>query len=161
MIQALERPYPGTRPFQQTDRGWFFGRAADVAALAERWQANRLTVVVGPVAFFHPAGFLTARRSLSPRFLSTTPTASRCCGLGHRVRRPPGWQALAFTSSYAIVPSGMTAPSSQLSTMSKNYSRTQGPAGHTGGVFSMSSLRRWRGSRAYTCCCWSARKPSA
>ena len=50
MTHTVERPYPGTRPFWQTDRDRFFGRAADVAALAERWRANRLTIVVGPVA---------------------------------------------------------------------------------------------------------------
>ena len=50
MNETGGRPYPGLRPFRQTDRDLFFGRSADVAGLAELWQANRLTVAIGPVA---------------------------------------------------------------------------------------------------------------
>lgn len=42
-------PYPGLRPFLPTESDWFFGRRRDIGALAEMWQANRLTVASGPV----------------------------------------------------------------------------------------------------------------
>lgn len=50
MSEAGERPYPGSRPFRETEQDRFFGRSADAATLAELWRANRLTVAVGPVA---------------------------------------------------------------------------------------------------------------
>lgn len=50
MIQTVDMPYPGTRPFRQADRGQFFGRAKDAARLADLWQVNRLTFAVGKVA---------------------------------------------------------------------------------------------------------------
>jgi len=43
-----EPPYPGIRPFRQSEASRFFGRVADTAALAELWRANSLTVAVGP-----------------------------------------------------------------------------------------------------------------
>lgn len=50
MTRSTERPYPGSRPFLRTDSGQFFGRAAEAAALAEMWRANRLTIAWGPTA---------------------------------------------------------------------------------------------------------------
>ncbi len=50
MIKTVDRPYPGTRPFQWADRDRFFGRDDEAAAVAERWQTNHLTIVVGPTA---------------------------------------------------------------------------------------------------------------
>jgi len=47
MTRSVDQPYPGTRPFEHTDIDLFFGRAADAAALAQLWQANRLTLAVG------------------------------------------------------------------------------------------------------------------
>jgi tetratricopeptide (TPR) repeat protein len=40
--------YPGARPFQRTDSGRFFGRAAEAAELREVWQRNQLTFMYGP-----------------------------------------------------------------------------------------------------------------
>jgi len=48
--KSVEAPYPGARPFRQNDRGRFFGRTSDAPALAELWQANRLTLAIGRVA---------------------------------------------------------------------------------------------------------------
>jgi tetratricopeptide (TPR) repeat protein len=45
---ATGRPYPGTRPFQRHESGWFFGRDRDADAIAELWRTNNLTIVVGP-----------------------------------------------------------------------------------------------------------------
>ena len=42
-------PYPGTRPFEQSDQDIFFGRSEDASELAGLWLANSLTVAVGPV----------------------------------------------------------------------------------------------------------------
>jgi Flp pilus assembly protein TadD len=39
-------PYPGPRPFQQSDRGQFFGRATDAVIVSQWWRDNRLTFVV-------------------------------------------------------------------------------------------------------------------
>lgn len=50
MTKTVDRPYPGTRPFQWTDRDRFFGRAAEAATLADQWQTNHLTIAVGPAA---------------------------------------------------------------------------------------------------------------
>ncbi|HEX6525993.1 MAG TPA: hypothetical protein VF070_39170 [Streptosporangiaceae bacterium] len=47
---SIAGPYLGAHPFRQADRGRFFGRAADAAALADMWRANHLTIVIGPVA---------------------------------------------------------------------------------------------------------------
>jgi tetratricopeptide (TPR) repeat protein len=47
MGESASRPYPGPRPFRQTDQTRFFGRAGDVAMLARLWLINRLTLVVG------------------------------------------------------------------------------------------------------------------
>jgi tetratricopeptide (TPR) repeat protein len=47
MTRSVGRPYPGIRPFAHTDIDRFFGRSADATALAELWQANRLTIAVG------------------------------------------------------------------------------------------------------------------
>lgn len=43
-------PYPGLRPFQQTDQGRFFGRGAESKALAVFWQDNRIVLAAGPLA---------------------------------------------------------------------------------------------------------------
>jgi tetratricopeptide (TPR) repeat protein len=43
-------PYPGLRPFRQTDQDHFFGREAESKALAEFWQDNRVVLAAGPVA---------------------------------------------------------------------------------------------------------------
>ncbi len=50
MMKTVDKPYPGTRPFRQTDHKRFFGRADDVVRLAELWQVNRLIFAVGQVA---------------------------------------------------------------------------------------------------------------
>lgn len=47
--RIARRPYPGTRPYRQTDRNRFFGRAADAVVVADWWRLNRLTYIVGPV----------------------------------------------------------------------------------------------------------------
>jgi len=44
------RPYPGPRPFLQSEQDLFFGRDTDASALAEFWQDNRISLVIGPVA---------------------------------------------------------------------------------------------------------------
>lgn len=50
-VQAMNRitapPYLGSRPFWPADKDLFWGRAAEAAALAQWWQDNRLTFVVG------------------------------------------------------------------------------------------------------------------
>jgi tetratricopeptide (TPR) repeat protein len=43
-------PYPGLRPFRQTDQDRFFGRLAESKALAEFWHDNRVVLATGPVA---------------------------------------------------------------------------------------------------------------
>jgi tetratricopeptide (TPR) repeat protein len=50
MSRIADDPYPGVRPFRLADHDRFFGRAKEAAAIAQRWQDNRLTVVSGPVA---------------------------------------------------------------------------------------------------------------
>jgi len=42
-----ERPYVGIRPFRAEDGNRFFGRSTESRDLAERWRANRLTVLYG------------------------------------------------------------------------------------------------------------------
>lgn len=49
MSEKRAAPYPGPRPFQAEDHSRFFGRQDAALTLAEMWQANRLTVVSGPV----------------------------------------------------------------------------------------------------------------
>lgn len=44
----MDGPYPGTRPFRQADCERFSGRVAAAGILASLWQANDLTVAVGP-----------------------------------------------------------------------------------------------------------------
>lgn len=41
-------PYPGLRPFRQTDQDHFFGRGTESKALADFWQDNQIVLVVGP-----------------------------------------------------------------------------------------------------------------
>lgn len=50
MIETGGNPYPGARPFEQKDGDRFFGRQNDSITLAEMWQTDRLTIVVGPTA---------------------------------------------------------------------------------------------------------------
>jgi tetratricopeptide (TPR) repeat protein len=50
MGKIADNPYPGSRAFQQADRGRFFGRSTDAAAIIDLWMTNRLTIVTGPVA---------------------------------------------------------------------------------------------------------------
>lgn len=50
MGKIADNPYPGSRPFQQTDAARFFGREADVRSVIDLWLTNRLTTVYGPVA---------------------------------------------------------------------------------------------------------------
>lgn len=45
-----DAPYPGSRPFSQTEQARFFGRATESRALAEFWQDNRVVLVAGPPA---------------------------------------------------------------------------------------------------------------
>lgn len=45
-----DAPYPGLRPFLQTDEDRFFGRETESKALAEFWHDNRIVLAVGPVA---------------------------------------------------------------------------------------------------------------
>lgn len=46
----LATPYPGPRPFRQTDQDHFFGRGTESRALAEFWQDNQVVLGAGPVA---------------------------------------------------------------------------------------------------------------
>jgi tetratricopeptide (TPR) repeat protein len=43
-------PYPGLRPFRQTDQDRFFGRGAESKALTSFWHDNRIVLVTGPAA---------------------------------------------------------------------------------------------------------------
>ena len=47
MGDAADRPYPGPRPFGPVDGARFFGRAEEVATLAQDWLNNRLTYLTG------------------------------------------------------------------------------------------------------------------
>jgi tetratricopeptide (TPR) repeat protein len=47
MDKAANSPYPGPRPFGQEDQSRYFGRADEVVVLANLWEINRLTFVVG------------------------------------------------------------------------------------------------------------------
>jgi tetratricopeptide (TPR) repeat protein len=44
---CTESPFPGVRPFRRADRNRFFGRASEVAIVADLWRANRLAIVHG------------------------------------------------------------------------------------------------------------------
>jgi tetratricopeptide (TPR) repeat protein len=48
--RRTDAPYPGQRPFLQTDQDLFFGRAIESAALLELWQDNQIVLAVGPAA---------------------------------------------------------------------------------------------------------------
>jgi tetratricopeptide (TPR) repeat protein len=48
--ELLDTPYPGLRPFRQSDHDRFFGRTEDADRMAQQWMANRVTIVSGPVA---------------------------------------------------------------------------------------------------------------
>jgi tetratricopeptide (TPR) repeat protein len=48
MSKSADRPYPGPEPFQTVDRDRFYERTAESALLAEWWQHNNVTYVVGP-----------------------------------------------------------------------------------------------------------------
>ncbi len=50
MRNIADRPYPGSRAFEQADQDRFHGRAADARTVADLWAANRLTIVTGPVS---------------------------------------------------------------------------------------------------------------
>ncbi|HTU72386.1 MAG TPA: hypothetical protein VMG38_02605, partial [Trebonia sp.] len=43
-------PYPGLRPFLDTDKDRFFGRHPDSEALLEFWRDNHITLLAGPAA---------------------------------------------------------------------------------------------------------------
>jgi tetratricopeptide (TPR) repeat protein len=46
--KPASRPFPGSRPFLETDQHQFFGRTADATLLAEWWRNNRLAYLTGP-----------------------------------------------------------------------------------------------------------------
>jgi tetratricopeptide (TPR) repeat protein len=48
MSKGADRPYPGPRPFRQADRDRLYGRTAESALLAEWWQHNNVSYIVGP-----------------------------------------------------------------------------------------------------------------
>jgi tetratricopeptide (TPR) repeat protein len=48
MRKTAGRPYPGPQPFLQADRDRFYGRADIATLLAEWWQNNSLTFIIGP-----------------------------------------------------------------------------------------------------------------
>jgi tetratricopeptide (TPR) repeat protein len=45
--RAPDAPYPGLRPFSQSEQDRFFGRQTEAVALAEFWQDNRIVLVTG------------------------------------------------------------------------------------------------------------------
>lgn len=45
--RSAERPYPGARPFESTDKHRFFGRVSDSSAVTRLWRDNRLTILHG------------------------------------------------------------------------------------------------------------------
>jgi tetratricopeptide (TPR) repeat protein len=47
MSEKTVQPYPGARPFRQSEQDLFFGREDEAAKLAEYWLDNRLVFVVG------------------------------------------------------------------------------------------------------------------
>jgi tetratricopeptide (TPR) repeat protein len=48
--RGTDTPYPGARPFLQSEQDLFFGRDAESTALAEFWQDNRVVLLAGPTA---------------------------------------------------------------------------------------------------------------
>jgi len=57
-------PYPGQRPFLDTDKDRFFGRDSDCEALLEFWIDNHVTLLTGPAASGKTS---LLRAGLSPR----------------------------------------------------------------------------------------------
>lgn len=49
-VRGSDAPYPGQRPFLQTEQDRFFGREIESTALLELWQDNRTVLAVGPAA---------------------------------------------------------------------------------------------------------------
>ena len=52
--QRIRRPFPGSRPFGQSDARLFFGRSAQTRQLRSQWLTGRTVVLAGPPAI----GFL-------------------------------------------------------------------------------------------------------
>ena len=48
--RGTDTPYPGARPFLQSEQDLFFGRGTESTALAEFWQDNRIVLLAGPAA---------------------------------------------------------------------------------------------------------------
>jgi tetratricopeptide (TPR) repeat protein len=48
MTRTITRPYPGARPFAETEGHFFFGRGPDAEALRDMWQDNRFSLLSGP-----------------------------------------------------------------------------------------------------------------
>lgn len=48
--EGTDAPYPGSRPFLQSEQDRFFGRGAESKALAEFWQDNSVVLLTGPAA---------------------------------------------------------------------------------------------------------------
>jgi energy-coupling factor transporter ATP-binding protein EcfA2 len=42
------RPFPGLRPFEEPDSGWFFGRSSEINELLKRLHRVRFVAIVGP-----------------------------------------------------------------------------------------------------------------
>jgi hypothetical protein len=42
------RPFPGLRPFEEPDSGWFFGRSSEINELLKRLRRLRFVAIVGP-----------------------------------------------------------------------------------------------------------------
>jgi hypothetical protein len=42
------RPFPGLRPFEEPDSGWFFGRSSEINELLKRLRRVRFVAIVGP-----------------------------------------------------------------------------------------------------------------
>jgi hypothetical protein len=50
----LIMPYPGLRPFEETDHALFFGREAQVSALLRQLEDHAFVAVLGQVAPANP-----------------------------------------------------------------------------------------------------------
>jgi tetratricopeptide (TPR) repeat protein len=48
MTRRVVRPYPGRRSYSPEDIDFFFGRSKDAEELARLWQANPVTLAIGP-----------------------------------------------------------------------------------------------------------------
>ena len=48
--QRIRRPFPGSRPFGQSDARLFFGRSAQTRQLRSLWLTERTIVLAGPPA---------------------------------------------------------------------------------------------------------------